>query len=220
MSRLIPKTACFRCRSCGAKGEITPTSKRSLLSWVQRFPVEPNGLCHHCGAGSWQLTVIYPSQPADRELAILMGSPLSGGPNIVATTDELQLQLDSVSASLVAALAENESRRLEQVGRLVRAIVKQSLEDAGAQICNRCESYYLPTSTWPWTRKGYCSKTCQVEIEGTPLFDQHVISTQSASQNKIRLQCGCGYWFEVPVSYRGMRRPCPQCQQRVEVPTR
>jgi len=219
MSRLIPKAVRFRCRSCGVKGAVTQQSEKGVFHWAPRFPVESNGLCRHCGGGSWELTIIYPSQTADWELAILMGSPVANGPKVVATPDEFQLQIESISASLVAALAEDATRRLEHVGRLVRALMKQSLEDAGAKTCDRCEGYFLPTAAWPWTGKGYCSRTCQEESEGASLIDQSVISTQAASQNKIRLQCGCGYWFDVPVSYRGMQRPCPQCKQRMEVPS-
>jgi hypothetical protein len=77
---------------------------------------------------------------------------------------------------------------------------------------------YVPAPNKPWTGKGYCSKFCGVKEDGLSAivtFDEEESPQQSKT---VSVQCPAGHPFDVPISFSGLMRPCPQCKQKTRIP--
>lgn len=217
-----PNLVIFRCESCGRAINTDARMGNHLLPWKRKLPIELNGFCRSCGGDSWTISVLYAQSGFDPdESALLIGLSAATHVRFVEPTTSLsQADYPHVCAAIVAKLNEVPSERMKRVAAFATTREREQLKERGARECGRCGTLFVPTPGKAWSEKGFCSKMCCVEKEGAFACSapDDAADRKPTQSNTISVTCGAGHHYDVPISFSGLVRPCPQCGLKTAVP--
>lgn len=89
------------------------------------------------------------------------------------------------------------------------------LASGSAGYCVACGSFYVAAPDKPWTLAKYCTKVCHVRVAGPGDVAGAPASMPQPSvepgRRTLPIACACGHTYQVPATFVGARRACPQC---------
>jgi hypothetical protein len=186
-----------------------------LLPWKRKLPIEPNGVCRSCGGDSWTISVVFAESGMDLDTSAvgMVMAATTGVGFVQSSTSVSQSDYPNVCAAIVAKLNEVPRDRMKRVAAFATTMERERLRQRGARECNSCRTLFVPTPGKPWSKKGFCSKMCLVEKEGASAIaaSNDAEDTKTSPSSTVSVQCAAGHRFDVPVSFCGLTRPCPQC---------
>lgn len=217
-----PDLVIFRCESCDSQLSADARMGNHLLPWKRKLPIGPNGVCRSCGGDSWTISVVFAESGIDLEQsAVGIGLAAATGVGFVqSSTNVSQADYPNVRAAVVAKLNEVPPERMKRVAAFATTMERERLKQRGARECATCGTLFVPTPSKPWSEKGFCSKMCGVEMEGTSAIvaPDDAGNSKPSRSNVISVQCPDGHHFDVPISFCGLVRPCLQCGRKTVVP--
>lgn len=217
----VPTQVMFTCETCGRASTADARMAAHLLPFKRKLPIQPNGLCRDCSGDRWTITAVFSETEMDlAESALGLGLAAATGIGFVQhSTAAHSFVYPGIPASLVAQLDEIPAERLARVAVFVREMERSKREEQGAQRCLTCDAVFMGTAGQSWHAAGYCSKLCLAQSQKNSAAAPASSASSPAPQkaNTVRVQCASGHFFEVPVSFMGMMRPCPQCGTKTPV---
>lgn len=217
----LPNGVVFTCNECHRRYEADALKGAHILPWMRRLPIDERGACRKCGGKLWTLSVLYVEESLDLKPAQDFATiAVFGGSIFAKNTHVSQRDFVDVPCHIVAEMNRVPAQRLARVAEYARARERQELIERGAIECRACSTLFMPTAGKVWSEQGYCSKMCCVDSEGADglvSFAEPEAATAPPS-NTIAVQCAAGHRFEVSMSFKGLRRPCPVCGSKTLVP--
>jgi hypothetical protein len=210
-----PTHAFFECDSCGHKSGADARMAAHILPFKRKLPIDARGHCRHCGGERWTISVVYAETDLDAATSALgiAAAATIGVGSIQYSTDTSHLIYPAVPAAIVARINEDPKQRLARLGEYVRTMERSKLKDSGGRDCRTCGTLFVPARGQAWHEAGYCSKVCLVKAEGVAAVAPTAARAHASPGRvaAIEVECPSGHRFEVPRSYAGMIRRCPQC---------
>lgn len=219
--RKQPNVAIFCCESCSSQLKTDARMGAHVMPWKRKLPIASNGTCAACGGESWTIVAVYAEESTNTgPTAIGLGLAATTSVGFVQTsTSSNQVNCPNVPAAVVAKLNQEPSLRMSRVGDLITIKERQRLENEGAIKCRVCGVLFVSALGKLWCQKGYCSKGCAVEGgEFAVVTDEESVAAERTQLSTVSVQCAAGHDFDVPLSFRGLTRPCPTCGMKTEVP--
>lgn len=219
-----PSLAIFTCEFCGRASQADARMANHLLPFKRRLPILANGRCRHCGGEYWSISVLFAEAGVDvAESVVGIGLAVTTGHGFVQQSTAVnRIDYPHVAATIVAQLNEEPRGRMMRVAQFATAMERDRLKQQGGRDCAQCGALFVPASKTPWSEKGYCCKMCLVEAEGasSAVTFSEVEQPEREALNRIKVQCVSGHIFEVPRSFSGLLRPCPECGEKTRVPNK
>ncbi len=195
---------------------------KRLLPWRRKLPIEPNGTCRSCDGEFWTITVVFVDSTMELEKSVVrigLATAVGGIGFVKSSTYANETAYPNVSASVVAILNEYPPARMQRVAEFARVMERERLKELGGRECVSCGALFVPSPDKPWCGNGFCSKACSADEQGTSgtvVFDR-AEEPESPMSRTIRVCCPTGHDFDVPISFRGLARPCPECGTKTVV---
>lgn len=217
-----PNLVVFQCEFCQVQLSADARMGSHLIPAMRKLAIEPKGTCRACGGDLWTITVAYAETSIDLEesaLGLALGGPFGAG-FVQTSTSVNQMDYRHVNAAVVAKLNEEPQERLQRVGAFATMMERAKFKLAGARECGACQTLFMRTDGKTWTDKGYCSKLCMAKAEGpAALAALRKPAAPEPRVSMIRVQCAAGHEFDVPWSFAGLTRKCPECGAMSKVPS-
>lgn len=210
-----PTHAFFECDSCGRKSGADARMAAHILPFKRKLPIDARGHCRHCGGDRWTISAVFAETDLDvaaSALGVAMAATTGLG-SIQYSMDSSHLIYPGVPAAIVARINEDPKQRLARLGEYVRTMQRSKLKESGGRECLSCGALFVPARGQAWQEAGYCSRVCRSQAEGPAAMAPTAARDNSspARAAAIEVDCPSGHRFEVPRSYAGMIRRCPQC---------
>lgn len=217
-----PNLAIFCCETCGKQLTTDQRMGDHLIPWKRRLPITADGSCAACDGDSWTISVVYAEESTDVGPTLIgMGLAAATGVGFTQSSTSInQSNYPNIPAAVVAKLNENPRSRMRRISEFATTMERQELVQGGAKECTTCGMLFTPVPSKPWSIEGYCSKACILRNKGAiPAATNRGPGTVEPTRRPtIQVWCEEGHVFDVPVSFRGMLRPCPQCGIKTRVP--
>ncbi len=187
------------------------------------------GNCPGCSGTLWTINMVIPVNVQGTETVNVLGSLLglsmlavSGVGFTVKDKALSKFREEHVPAHIMKQICPPNENWKEALYRFMMdrnaKSIRRDIERRGGQRCKRCNMVFIPKAENPWYEAGYCSHTCHALSD--PVGVQKISSSEaSISSNLMVAKCPNGHEFTVPRMFAGVIRLCPECQERVLIPS-
>jgi hypothetical protein len=214
--------AIFTCEQCGKQVQTTWRKGNSIVPWFRKLNVNLDGSCKSCNNPVWTLTLVHTQTGMD-ETASAIGMGLAVTTGIGFTQSSTAVSTTSyagITGEFLKVINEDPASAMSLITQLAHKLEREQLKDRGAKECIGCGAMYVVEPGKPWTDLGYCAKMCAIG-HGEKSFVGALKTTAAApikSSASVAVACSKGHEFSVANTFRGLKRPCPQCGEKVAVP--
>jgi hypothetical protein len=182
----------FACQGCGVVHHP---------HWIRKS----KGCCQRCHGEIWLLEAHFTQSGS--ELVAVVPFPVL----VVVSkhmTAQNRFRCEDIPRETVLFLAADDRLVEERIKSFMAAKSQAQRVAHGAKNCRVCGTLFEHLVHKPWFDLGCCSKSC-----GAKVSERDADHTTAAKQLRppIRVSCAGGHSFEVPDTYAGCHRPCPEC---------